>query len=71
MNNNKYNQGIIYKRDRQTDRKTETERQREIETERQTGRQADRQRQNSNSKPLFYEDCPSGSVKTCLTTSPC
>ena len=32
-------------------------------------RQSVRERENLNT--LFYKDCSLGSVKTCLTTSPC
>ena len=57
---------------RHTHRVSESERERERgrgggggQTERQTDRE------NSNSKTLFYKDCSLGSVKNCLTTSPC
>ena len=31
----------------------------------------EQERENSNAKTLFYNDCSLGSVKTCLTNSPC
>ena len=31
----------------------------------------DTERENWNSKTLFYKDCSLGSVKSCLTPSPC
>ena len=44
---------------------------RQTEKERERERGTDRQTENLNSKTLFYKDCSSGSVKACVTTSPC